>query len=395
MGAVALGCAALLLCAQQGAVAQSAATPTPITDYAAEAREFEKLVNQWYAYPERLPEGQYRLTDHLRDEATKASDRRSLLRFAERAILLLADHHAILGSSFADSWAIVPSYSDMWVERRDRRYVITAVRPGSPAAAAGITAGGLLLAVDHNPTGVAVASFWSDLGATGGEERDPFAARVLAAGRRDRERRLTVRLPGKRASEFVLANLYGRSADATLLSVTEADGELRIAFNNSLGDSATIEAFDVAMLRARPGQHVTLDLRNTPGGGNTTVARAIMGWFVQRPTPYQRHALPSEQRNTGIAREWLELVLPREGKFHAGPVKVSVGRWTGSMGEGMALGFREIGACVVGEPMAGLLGAIGDFEIGATGLKVKLPFERLMSVAGIPREQFSPAVACR
>ncbi|MGB3795876.1 MAG: hypothetical protein WA957_06180 [Alteraurantiacibacter sp.] len=83
---------------------------------------------------------------------------------------------------------------------------------------------------------------------------------------------------------------------------------------------------------------------------------------------------------------------PREGKHHQGPVVVRVGRWTGSIREGPALGMVELGACVEGDPMAGLLGAIGDFDVG--GIIVKLPFERLSSVHGVPREEFAPVANC-
>jgi len=164
-----------------------------------------------------------------------------------------------------------------------------------------------------------------------------------------------------------------------------------IRFNDSLGEDATIAAFDEAMARARPGQLVVLDLRDTPSGGNTVVARAIMGWFVSEARPYQIHNLPAEERETGVPRQWVEQVLPRAGKRHEGPVVVRVGRWTGSMGEGLAVGLDALGALVVGEPMAGLLGAIYDHRLPRSGLVIKLPTERLQAVDGTPREAFRPA----
>ena len=168
--------------------------------------------------------------------------------------------------------------------------------------------------------------------------------------------------------------------------------EYRIRFNDSLGDKATIAAFDAAMLKARSGQRVVIDLRDTPGGGNTVVARAVLGWFVRRPSFYQVHNLPAEQRETGIARQWVEQVLPRAGKYRGGPIIVRVGRWTGSMGEGLAIGFDAIGARVEGEPMAGLLGAIYGHRLQQSGQAIKFPTERLSAVDGIPREKFVPEV---
>ena len=163
-----------------------------------------------------------------------------------------------------------------------------------------------------------------------------------------------------------------------------------IRFNDSLGEDATVAAFDAAMATARPGQPVVLDLTDTASGGNTVIARAIMGWFVDTPTAYQIHNLPAEERETGVPRQWIEQVLPRPGKRHRGSVTVRVGRWTGSMGEGLAVGMEGLGADVVGDRMAGLLGAIYDHRLPNSGLVIKLPTERLYAVDGTPRETFRP-----
>jgi len=351
----------------------------------------EALINRVYAYPDRLPGGRFALTSRLRAEAERVSDRRSLLRFAERALFLLADHHAITGASFADSWAVMPSYADLWIEPSGGDFVIEAVRRGSPAEAAGIRAGDLLTAVDGVATAEAVRAFWTDLGAETTAHRAGFAARMLAAGRRDRPRRLTIRRGNGPPRSYELANLYtAQRGDRPPLETSREGSALVIRLNDSLGDRATIAAFDLAMRTARPRQRVIIDLTETPSGGNTTVARAMMGWFVDRPRFYQMHSLPMEQRETGIARQWVEQVLPRAGMHHRGPVEVRVGRWTGSMGEGLALGFDAIGARVTGTRMAGLLGAIYDHRLPNSGLVLKIPTERLMSVDGLAREDFVP-----
>lgn len=357
----------------------------------ADALGFEALVNRVYAYPERLPGGTYRLTPRLREEAERVTDRRALLRFAERALLLLADHHAITGASFGDSWAVVPSFADLWIERTGNAFVIEAVREGSPAAQAGIRPGARLLAVDGVPIGRAVADFWADLGAPSLAERAAFAARILAAGRRDRPRRLTVADSAGRSREITLPSLYANQhPQRSPVDVAPEGRALRIRINDALGDTATIAAFDAAMHRAAPGQPIIIDLTDTPSGGNTVVARAILGWFVDRARAYQMHNLPVEERQTGVPRQWLEQVLPRRGMHHRGRVEVRVGRWTGSMGEGLAIGFDAIGADVRGTRMAGLPGAIYDHALPNSGLVVKLPTERLMTVRGQPREAFVP-----
>lgn len=359
-------------------------------DFAADARSIERLINEDYAYLDRFKGGRMPLSDKLRAEAETVDTREELIRYAERALMALADHHAITGSSLADSWALVPSYSDLWVEPGGEEYAITAVREGSPAEQAGVRAGDQLVAVGAVPIAQAVELFWADLGLPVTEARAGFAARVLAAGRRSAPRHLTV-ARGAEARELELPNLYYRQLlDRPVLGASDQGGSLVIRFNDSLGEAATIAAFDRVMARAAPGQPVVLDLTDTASGGNTSVARAIMGWFVDRPTNYQMHSLPAEERQTGVARQWIEQVLPRAGKHHDGPVTVRVGRWTGSMGEGLALGFDAIGARVEGGPMAGLLGAIYDHKLEQSGLTIKFPAERLFHVDGTPREQFVP-----
>lgn len=360
-------------------------------DYRADALAIEPLINHYYAYLDRFPGQRAPISGRLQAEAAQVTDRRALLLYAERVLLALADHHAITGASFADSWAVVPSYSDLWIVRVGEAYLVDAVREGSPAAAAGVRAGDRLIAVSGVPTAQAVEAFWADLGLPVTEERASFAARILAAGRRDRARALSFSTGNAAARELALPNLYSAaSADRPPLTATPGRGRLTIRINNSLGDDSTVAAFDSAMARAKAGDRIVIDLKDTPGGGNTTVARAMMGWFVDRPTAYQVHNLPSEGRETGVARQWIEQVLPRRGAGHKGPVRILVGRWTGSMGEGLAIGFDALGAKVSGGRMAGLLGAVYDHRLGHSGLVLKLPTERLMATDLTPREDFVP-----
>lgn len=331
------------------------------------------------------------MTGLLRAEAGSVASEPQLIRYAERALTLLADHHAITGSSLNDSWAVFPSYGDLWVERRGAAFVITAVRESSPAERAAIHPGDTLVAIGGKPIAVAVTNFWTDLGSGGGGERDNYAARVLAAGRRDRERRLTIAHGPDRPRDFVLANLYAvPRPDRLPVTVTQGHDVRTIRFNDSLGDSDTIAAFDAAMVSVRSGQGLVIDLTDTPSGGNTSVARAVLGWFVRRASFYQIHSLPAEERETGIPRQWVEQVLPRPGKYRAGMVTIRVGRWTGSMGEGLAIGFHALGKRVEGDHMAGLLGAVYDYPLEKSGKVIKFPTERLSAVDGTPRERFVP-----
>jgi len=65
-----------------------------------------------------------------------------------------------------------------------------------------------------------------------------------------------------------------------------------VRFNDSLGDSATVAAFDCALEALRDTNGLIIDLRDTPGGGNSSVARGVLGRFVEREQAYQKHVWP-------------------------------------------------------------------------------------------------------
>ena len=354
--------------------------------FAQDAAQVWPIIRENYAYLDRLPDV-HDLPDKLRAEAAGVTDKTSLIRYAERALLVLADHHATLGWSLPDSWAVSPTHTDMWVVESEAGFVIDAVRDGSAAAQAGIARYDRITAIDAVPAEQAVAAFWADLGvADPCEARRDFAMRTLVAGRRDRMRMITIgNAAGRRDLDLPSAYSLDDPTPPWVRCDTEGHA-LVIRIENALGEDSTISAFDDAMARARPGQPVILDLTNTPSGGNTNIARAIMGWFVTEPHFYQMHRYPAEERATGIARQWVEQVLPRPGKYHDGPVRVRVGRWTGSMGEGLAIGMQALGATLEGQNMAGLLGAIHEFTLPHSRLCLRLPGEQLFTVDGIPRE---------
>jgi carboxyl-terminal processing protease len=362
--------------------------------YLIAARDLDAEIANNYAYLDKLPGGQVPQSDVLTAEREAVHDQRTLLAYAEKRLISLADHHAITGSSFRDSWAVVPTYADIWVVQQGGRFVVDAVRDGSPAAQQNIVAGDIITRIDGMPAAEAVSMFWERLGLEVTPARAEYAARVLIAGRRDRARNLTVQSRSGAVRELVLPSLYGQKQETrSPVSSCTRRGLTVIRFNNSLGDSAAITAFDAALAAVPPRHALVLDLRDTPSGGNTTVARAIMGWFVSKPSGYQIHNRPSEERETGIPRQWVEQVLPRSGRYRAKLPTLLVGRWTGSMGEGIAIGFAALGARVDGTRMAGLLGSVEDLRLGQTNLFVKLPTERLLSVTGEPREAFVPKVS--
>jgi carboxyl-terminal processing protease len=165
-----------------------------------------------------------------------------------------------------------------------------------------------------------------------------------------------------------------------------------ILINNSLGDNTLINVFDSAMTVLQHTKALIIDLRNTPSGGNTSVARAILSRFISKEGFYQKHELTSEERETGVKRSWVEIVSPRKPVYKNALV-VLVDHWTGSVGEGIAIGFDALKrATIIGTKMARLNGAVYSFTMPNTGIGFSFPAEKLFHVNGTPREDFKPAI---
>jgi carboxyl-terminal processing protease len=63
------------------------------------------------------------------------------------------------------------------------------------------------------------------------------------------------------------------------------------------------------------------------------------------------------------------------------------------MGEGIAIGFDGMKrAKIIGTKMAGLLGAISNFQMTETKIGYQFPTERLYQTNGKPREDYLPKI---
>jgi C-terminal processing protease CtpA/Prc len=360
------------------------------------AADFEYLCEQVvadYAYP--LAADWARVRAHYLPAARACTSNGEFIALLEQVLDALADFHAQLGTNTASSPYPVPSYATCWVEWQADRAIITAVRPQSPAARAGLRAGQEVVAVN----GVAVQQAARALvgPATAASPAVlAWALLRLVTGYRNAPPRLTVRAPGQAPHLVTITPAEAPEHPPLLawhrLGASQELGYLRL--HNSLGDEALIPAFDEALTALLPTKGLLLDLRDTPSGGTTTVARALISRFITQEIPYQKHVLPEEERRTGIRRSWLELASPRALPAYAAPVVVLADRWTGSMGEGLTVGLASLAprVQVVGTAMAGLQGAVGTYHLPHTNIPFNIPTEQLYTVGGVPRELYRPPI---
>ena len=373
-------------------VALLCSLPAAAQDYAADFNTLCAEAGDTYAYFDTKPLQWNHVCELYRPQLGEVRNREEFVTLLERVIDELHDPHSQLNTNTPKSYRLVPSGTDLWAEWRDGRAVITQVRENSDAARAGIRAGMTVVTLDRQPIADRVeARLGRSYPHTAAAARD-WALRSVLAGVHDTARVLRLQSGGK-TREFSLPAHDQSFRGARPVSSSEIrPGVGYIRLEDSLGDDATIAAFDGALATLRSTRSLIIDLRNTASGGNSSVARGILGRFVREEAAYQKHILPAEEKQTGVRRSWLELVTPR-GERYERPVVVLVNRWTGSMGEGLAIGFDATGAAqVVGSEMSRLVGATYTISLPATGIHVNVPAERLQHVNGLPRERFRPKI---
>lgn len=320
----------------------------------------------------------------LKDQAAAARTKTEHLRVLEAFVYAMGDHHSHLGTNDGDSPRLVPTGASIWVDGVGGKLMVTQVRPvgsGLAMREAGLREGMEIIAID----GVPVAQALKPPPATA-DKADAmlgFAGRVALAGTRKHMPTITARGgDGRDVTLDVMAATDGSSGLASLTFPAPDVAVIRL--DNSIGDSDLNPVFDVLMGKAKNAKAIILDLRDTRSGGNSDVAKPLMAWFVDGTRGYQTHE-NSEKR-------WTEQVTGRRDRF-TGKLIVLVDHWTGSMGEGTAIGLRAAaGAKIVGTQMAGLRGAIEGFDLPCYGVGFRLPIERLYEVSGTPRELARPDV---
>lgn len=311
-----------------------------------------------------------------------------LIQELEGVVSQLRDFHAFLGTNTPRSARLVPSGTDLYGVWKKGTATIEQVRPDSVATRAGVMPGAEIVRAN----GVEIESACRALLRKGetNERAMEWALNTLLAGTWDKPRILEVR-QNSTTLKTTLPTAK-RESYPQILSTAWMNAEtFWLRPEDSLGDTSLIPEIHGKLPDMRRAKNVILDLRETPSGGNSTVARGIMGLFTDKRRPFQRHVF--EERDTGTVRDWVEFVNPIPGKYIDANLYVLVSRWTGSMGEGIAIGLDAMGAgTVIGSRMAGLRGAVESFDLPVSKIRVFFPTERLFHVGGTPRHEWSPPI---
>lgn len=354
---------------------------------------FEKLLHEQYGYFDRSGiDGDAILSAF----AARAKAARSDKEFVDTLQLIsynFADPHFVVGPFDAEDWTTIPTSSDLFGTYDGTAFRIGETRFDGDAFGKGVRAGMIVVLIDGKESRAAVEDVTGRPFTSLSPVQIGFAFNVALAGRHRHPRTLEVATARQRRI-FALAATADQSkrVQAGPLISVERQGALGIIrINNSLGNQETIGQFAQAVATLADTTALLIDLRNTPSGGNTSVARGIMGHFVDHDRPYQMHVIPYESRVLGPTRKFVEYVAPY-GTRYAGKVYVAGGHWTGSMGEGLMIGFDAIGATTVGTELAHLLGGLSNETIEGSAAKIDIGTEQLFTITGLPRGDYRPSI---
>ncbi|GAA4043399.1 S41 family peptidase [Parerythrobacter jejuensis] len=392
----AVAVAALLGLASGAASAQDSAQNTAQTCNAWAASpagwdDIEAVIRRNYAYLDRV-EDVDALFKAARASAQSAASVEELGTIAETLGYAFRDGHFHARPTVGPERAWIPSSSDFWIVRDKGRWLVSDVKQGSRARETGVRPGWEILTMDGIPIAELAAQALAAVTTTPSEAQLEYAANVVLTGRLGARRSFVFStMGGQRNMELPPAQQSFAPRPDGMVQVSQRDGVVRLRFNNSLGNNDLITRFDQLMRDNADAKGLILDLRDTPGGGNTTVARAILGHFVGKPVPYQIHRNMFEEMSFGVRRQYAEYVFPR-GKVFDRPVVILAGRWTGSVGEAVAMAFETaVGAHTVGTPLADLLGDLRTNRTGNGCIAIRFAWDKLYSVQGLPREEWTPA----
>lgn len=354
--------------------------------------ELEDVLRQQYAYADRAGLNFEKLVGEFGARAAKAANRQEFVDLSQSFLRHFRDPHLNLGPYDNDDYSVFPTGSDLRVVYRQGQFIVEDVKADSAADLAKIRPGAEIISIDGLAAKAAVEDVMAYKFEQLSDEQITYAINVSLGGKRNRERIIELSEAGKMIRHQLPASYAAIKAlgQAAAVSYRQIENVGYIRFNNSLGKANTVKEFDEAISQMSNSKALIIDLRNTPSGGNTGVAEPVLGHFVKKKTAYQLYRVQEKGHSYRDAKLQVANVVPRT-PYYGQPVVVLAGRWTGSMGEGMTIGWDAIGAIkIIGAPMADLLGGIKTVQLTQSASWLEFGFERMYHVNRSFREDFEP-----
>lgn len=361
--------------------------------YIEDFSQYWTTINESFAYFNTQKTNWEKVRELYQPMIDTVSDRNGFITLLEKCNGELYNGHVGLNTNIGSSSKLIPSSTDIWLVKKDGEYIIESIRENSKIETTKLTLGMKVLEFNGKSIHEAIKEFLPKSFSNYDDRVYEFAANTLIAGKHNIERIITVSIDGKEESiPLPYSTTEDYYSDDELLTYKTLENNIGfIRINNSLWNNKLISAFDDALDSLSNTSSLILDLRETPSGGNNTIAKAIMGKFIQEEAPYQRYRYVYDEKETGIEQYWVEQVMPRESPYTK-PMVLLVGRWTGSMGEGITIGFDSFENIeIVGTELADLLGVVWGYTLDNTNIGFQIPGVRLYHMNKSPREDFVPS----
>lgn len=265
------------------------AAPAPASEAGFDAvaawAEFSELMRLSYSYFEREDINGPDILKHFERHALITRSRAQFVDVLQIVARNFADPHLVVGPFTPDDPSIIPTASDIRAVGKDGVFLVIDVRSESDAQAKRVEPGDRIVSVDGVSVRLAIERLLGRrFGDLSGAQVD-HGLNTALAGVHDRPRTIEIETDGmtRRVVLEPASRLARRISELQPITIERADRIAVIRFNNSLGRNETIAAFRAALTANIKAEVLVLDFRNTPSGGNTTVARAIMSHFTREP----------------------------------------------------------------------------------------------------------------
>lgn len=353
-----------------------------------------QLINDIKTYYAYLPEKQVEIDciqDYYQSQIVNIQTEEQTVLFFEYLLDEFYDSHLILNTNRPSSYRL---FSPVYAKIVNHKFIITNIWQSQITNLQQNIIGSEIIKINGVEFKDAIRQFPTHCSDKSKSEIREWIANKILSGRYNEPRILTLLLPNKKTLEFNLDTIKLKE-EKKLITVSKTNNIGVIRFNNSLGNDNLVNVFDQALDSLMDTKGLILDLRNTIDGGNSYVARGIMGRFISESRPYQKHQFfqksnKNPESNPEIERSWIEYVSPRKEQYN-NPIVVLVDRWTGSMAEGLAIGFDGMDrAQIVGTEMERLAGEMSGFSFKYQNFGYRLSTAKLFHINGTPREKYVP-----
>ena len=278
-----------------------------------------------------------------------------------------------------------PPY-DLYVEDDIGLCIIRAVHEYSAAKQSGLVQGDIIVEINDVPIYDIARKLKPKSLIDPRQRAVNYLLNLAVAGNKGQERKIKYR---SKIGEIKTVNLplykgdFPPSFEAKMLE----QNIIYIAIRTFGNDSNIVAQFDEALEKFKDAKGLIIDVRYN-GGGDTAIARPIMGRFIKEKKPYAQMA---KRKGKGLGEKWTEYVEPRGPFTFEKPVVILCNHWSASMAEGFPMGMRAIcGAKVLGTMMMGLGAAV--YSSNAGGMDFQYSAEPVFNIHGRSRNYFMPDI---